>query len=257
MKIGMFFRSTLRGVSRANVVRRAAIRKASDGISQDIQYIGLRQQLLTFPKRRPYAFNVMVATFKTALADYLVQKFIERKEKIDWKRNAVFVAFGGLYLGMFQWFIYVTCFARLCPNAIKFANMSWKEKMAFKPGQIDLAKQIFLDNFVHYTFIYFPVFYVFKESIQGGDKNRSATDIISTGFKKYLTNFWPDNINIWALWIPGDAIIYAVPIWMRLPMNHALSLLWTMILSFMRGDEIPDKASKNKVVATKQADWAA
>lgn len=236
----IFRRVALCNSRRANVFLHR-FRRASDGISHDIQYSGLFQQLATFPKRRPYAFNIMVATFKTALADYLVQMFIEKKEKFDMKRNAVFVAFGCLYLGMFQWFVYVTCFAKLCPNAIKFANMSWKDKMAFKAGKIDLAKQVFLDNFVHYTFVYFPVFYVLKESIQGEGMNRSGTEIISTGFKKYLTNFWPDNIGIWSLWVPGDIIIYAVPIWMRLPMNHGLSLLWTMILSFFRGDEIPDE----------------
>lgn len=31
--------------------------------------------------------------------------------------------------------------------------------------------------------------------------------------------------------VPFDLIIYAVPIWMRLPLNHGISLAWTMILA--------------------------
>ena len=43
---------------------------------------------------------------------------------------------------------------------------------------------------------------------------------------------------MWALWIPGDLIVYAVPLWMRLPLNHGLSFIWTCYLSFLRGEEI-------------------
>ena len=44
----------------------------------------------------------------------------------------------------------------------------------------------------------------------------------------------------WALWVPGDFIVYAVPIWMRLPLNHAISFVWTCYLSFLRGAKIED-----------------
>jgi len=54
---------------------------------------------------------------------------------------------------------------------------------------------------------------------------------------KYQRNLVSDNLAIWGLWIPADLIIYAVPVWMRLPLNHAVSLAWTMILSWMRGGE--------------------
>ena len=31
--------------------------------------------------------------------------------------------------------------------------------------------------------------------------------------------------------VPGDLFVYAAPIWMRLPLNHVISLAWTMILA--------------------------
>jgi len=92
-----------------------------------------------------------------------------------------------------------------------------------------VAAQTALDNFVHYTFIYFPVFYIFKEFVQGAGNPIDALN-------KYKNNAWDDNKAIWALWIPCDMVIYSAPVWMRLPMNHLISLGWTMILSFMRGD---------------------
>lgn len=202
------------------------------------------QRLLNFPKRKPFQFQLIFATCKTAAADYLVQKHLEKKEKIDWRRNLVFTAFGGAYLGGFQWLIYVTAFRRWFPNMDKFAGQTLKEKMKNRPGQIDLMKQVAFDNFVHYTFIYFPVFYVFKESIQqgdgGSDSMRSPMDILTGGLQKYKSNFLGDNMAIWALWIPADIIIYAIPMWMRLPANHGISFVWTCILSFMRGGKIEE-----------------
>mmetsp|Transcript_26064 Transcript_26064/g.60218 ORF Transcript_26064/g.60218 Transcript_26064/m.60218 type:complete len:275 (-) Transcript_26064:48-872(-) len=205
-----------------------------DGISQDITYNNFFEQVMTFPKRKPFATNVIVATVKTSLADIIVQ-LGEGKERIDYKRNAVFVGFGCFYLGVVQWFIYVTVFSRLCPHAVRFANLPWKEKLRDRAGQIDLVKQTVLDNFVHYTFIYFPVFYTFKELLQGSTLSLPSPETVKSALAKYWNNCVVDNLAMWGLWVPFDMIIYAVPIWMRLPLNHAVSLAWTMILSSMRG----------------------
>lgn len=211
-------------------------RAGGDGISHDIHYEGLWGAVTTFPKRKPFATNCIVATVKTAFADFIVQQG-EGKNTVDtydFKRTGVFTAFGFAYLGIAQWFVYVTVFTRVCPNAVRFSNLPWAEKLKDKAGQRDLYKQVFLDNFVHYTFMYFPVFYIFKESIKGQGE---AKDIVNAAMGKYWNNCVQDNLAIWGLWIPMDLIIYAVPVWMRLPLNHAVSFAWTMILSWMRGDE--------------------
>lgn len=145
-----------------------------DGISQEVEYDGLWGAIVTFPRRQPFATNVIVATVKTSVADLIVQK-AEGREKIDWQRNGAFTAFGFAYLGIIQWFIYVTLFTRLCPQAIRFANLPWAEKLKDRAGQIDLVKQTCLDNFVHYTFCYFPVFYVIKEGINTITADKAST----------------------------------------------------------------------------------
>lgn len=169
----------------------------------------------------------MVATLKTAACDFIVQKYIEKKEKVDWQRNAVFWAFGtpqaptrgtlrpastsvcpagtsdryhpltltrtltnansdpdpnpnrqpgpnphpkpkpnhnhnhddpgGLYLGGFQWFIYVTCFRRWWPGMQTFANQSLREKLANTAGKRDLAKQVTHRKHAHgHGYVYAP-----------------------------------------------------------------------------------------------------
>jgi len=216
---------------------RAGAPPQGDGISVDVEYSGLWGQIMTFPKRRPFATNILVATAKTSLADIVVQKS-EGKKDIDWSRNGVFTAFGFAYLGVVQWFIYVTIFTRVCPNAIRFSNLTWAEKLKDRAGQRDLLKQTFYDNFVHYTFVYFPVFYFFKELIQSNTKESADTSsMLQRSLGKYWRNCVKDNIYMWSLWVPGDLLVYACPIWMRLPLNHGISLVWTMILSSLRGSE--------------------
>jgi hypothetical protein len=205
-------------------------------------------KVLWFPRTYPFIFQALFATGKTAISDLVVQISIEKKDEIDWKRTAVFAAFGFGYLGMAQWFFYVTCMKRLFPNMGVFATKSLKEKLKDGPGLKALAGQVAFDNFVVTPFFYFPFFYVFKQSIQG-DFNFDAIDpvvVLQDAWSKYKFNMKEDLQAMWSLWIPGDIFIYAIPIWMRLPANHILSLFWTMVLSMLRGDAIDDGGGEKK-----------
>jgi hypothetical protein len=85
-------------------------------------------------------------------------------------------------LGVFQWFVYVTVFGRIWPNMSKFANMPLRDKLKDRRGMLDVVGQTVADNFVHYTFVYFPVFYILKESIQGtGYDKTDAAEVTKRG----------------------------------------------------------------------------
>mmetsp|Transcript_41571 Transcript_41571/g.50420 ORF Transcript_41571/g.50420 Transcript_41571/m.50420 type:complete len:368 (-) Transcript_41571:413-1516(-) len=187
-------------------------------------------------KANPFTFGVAVATMKTMASDILVQTSIQGQSEVDWTRVKVFTAFGCLYLGAFQWFVYVTCFKRLFPGMVEFTNQTWREKLRNKAGLMGLVGQVAVDNFIHYPLAFFPAFYILKESIQCGD-SFNPYDIVVGGLSKYWNNIVEDNIAIWSLWVPADLIVYSCPIWLRLPLNHAVSFVWTCILSFMRGNE--------------------
>lgn len=166
------------------------------------------------------------------------------------------------YFNAFKYrYIYVTLFSRVCPNAIRFANLPWREKLPLSPvnklGWIDVGKQAFLDNFVHYTFLYFPVFYIFKNTFQssasnndGGGAAFGTSNALVGAMRQYQQNFWGDNMAMWTLWIPADILIYSVPLWLRLPLNHGISLAWIMILSFMRGDDKQGTDKKAKEIGS-------
>jgi hypothetical protein len=77
---------------------RTAARRAAEP-RRLIMALALAQRVLSFPKRRPFAFGVGFSAAKTSFADYLVQKYVEKREEIDIKRNMTFGIFGLGYLG--------------------------------------------------------------------------------------------------------------------------------------------------------------
>ena len=127
----------------------------------------------------------------------------------------------------------------------KFASQSFREKLKNKQGMRNLYKQVAFDNFIHYTFLYFPIFYIFKESIQERQGEFSIMNTVKDGLSLYSQNAVKDNLSMWAMWIPGDFVIYAIPVWMRLPANHLLSLAWIVILSAMRGEKQTAEITNN------------
>ena len=96
------------------------------------------------PAKYPFAFGVGLSCVKTSFSDLLVQKVVERREEIDWKRNAAFAAFGFFYLGGVQYTLYVPVFTRLFPHAAKFAAKPLRSKIRDFKGMAQLAGQVSL-----------------------------------------------------------------------------------------------------------------
>ena len=81
----------------------------------------------------------------------------------------------------------------------------------------------------------------------------SAAALLPNAMRKYASNAVEDNVSMWLLWVPCDAIIYAIPLWMRLPANHAISFCWTCYLSFLRGGDEARLPSDAKVAYAQEA----
>lgn len=61
--------------------------------------MSLLSRLVTLPKRQPLLFGLGFSCAKTGFADFLVQKYVEKREELDVRRNAAFALFGFAYLG--------------------------------------------------------------------------------------------------------------------------------------------------------------
>ena len=177
-----------------------------------------------------------ISTFKTSFSDLLVQTVVEKKEQIDWKRNLAFASFGCFYLGGVQYALYVPIFGRMFPNAASFAAKSLKEKLKDVKGQFAVGAQVFLDQCVHHPLMYFPVFYMTKEFVTS---NGSPGEIVSKALSTYRVNMKEDLIALWKIWVPATIINFAfMPMWARIPVVATTSMLWTCILSAMRGGDV-------------------
>lgn len=220
----------------------ASHNRLKSDVAVHVEYKGLRRQLLTFPKRRPFAFAVGLNAVICLLSDCFTQlyKQIEdhdRKTGWNWTRTCVFFVFGAMQ-GVVQYTVYINVFFKLCPNSIRFANSSWSQKLRDKAGQRDLLKQVALDSFAYVPFVYFPNFYMIKSFVynyvDGG-----STDVVSAcwvGLETYYKqNFWEDNVISSICWLPADAVIFCCVPWLRLPLSISLNFFWTAFLSLLRG----------------------
>jgi len=193
-------------------------------------------QLINFPKKHPFAFSLALSTLNPTAADLLTQTFVEQRSNIDWQRTTVFGSFGFFYLGCVQWLLMVNVYRVMFPTMDRFARASFAEKLKDTAGAVGAVKQVAFDIFFHLPFMYFPVFYTMKETIQGG--SGSAIDIISAGLCKYKQNFWDDAKALILVWGPADVVVFGlVPMWMRLPVRNLVSFGWTSYLSLKRGGE--------------------
>ena len=180
-------------------------------------------------KAHPFKFGCVFSSAKTSFSDWIVQTQIEQRERVDWVRNGTFATFGFFYLGGVQYAIYVPIFSRLFPSAAAYAALpSLSARLKDVVGTRNMITQVIVDQFIHHPFLYFPTFYMFKEVIKGNPPQ--------AGLEMYSKNYKEDLSALWKLWLPTMVINFSImPMHLRIPFVASVSLVWTCIISHMRG----------------------
>ena len=191
-------------------------------------------RLTSLPRAWPFTFGVGISTVKTVAADCVAQKYVEGRDTLDRRRSAVFMAWGALYLGGVQYFIYVFAFQRIFPSAAAFVAKPVAERLADRAGQVTVLKQVALDQFVHHPFVLFPCFYCVKETIERG--GAFGADTARAALRKYRANIAEDCRVCWQTWVPAFLFNFSVcPMWARIPFVAVVSFGFTTYFSFLRG----------------------
>jgi hypothetical protein len=125
----------------------------------------------------------------------------------------------------------------------RFAKLSVADKLKDTAGIIDAGKMVLFDIFVHLPLIYFPTFYTVKELVGGHSWN--PMDWAKDGVTKYMNNAKDDLTAMIKLWGPSDCIQFVLPVHIRLPFRHVVSLFWTSYVSFTRGAIEPEKTENS------------
>lgn len=194
----------------------------------------LSMQIVKAVEKHPFLFSVSLTAVKTVLVDLSVQKYVERRETIDWRRAGVFLSFGTIYLGAWQYALFSKIMPRVVPGAADFIKKGWRAKLKDREGLRGLGMQLFLENGINNPILYFPIFYSLQEVIDGGD--------VRDGIVKYRHNMKEDLIDIWRVWVPAQIFNFAFsPLWLRVPFVACVSTAWTAYVSFTRGSSDDNK----------------
>lgn len=168
-------------------------------------------------KKNPSVVGIVTTVLKTSAADAFAQLVVEGKNEIDIKRNSMFSMFGFAYLGVWQYQLY----AKLFPAWTPFIAASFGKRM--------IAPILtFIDQAIHHPVLYFPAFYLLRGAMEG----RTASSSLS----KCRKDMWDNVKHLWTIWVPAQLINFSlVPIHLRVPFVAAVSFLWCVVLSALRG----------------------
>ncbi len=188
----------------------------------------------------PFTTGFITTGVKTTAADLFAQLVVEKKEKVDWRRNALFTTFGFCYLGGFQYWLYNVQFTKWCGFITKHA------------GHLGSAPvKTFIDQFLHHPMMYFPVFYSLKATVEGRPILQGE-DSALTRYRAEAVDCWQ---ALWKLWVPCTLFNFTfMPRHLRIPFVAATSAVWTVTLSVMQGAFSAEKdngaASSNETAST-------
>ena len=184
----------------------------------------LYTKICRFPLRHPLIFATTLATMRAFVGDSVAQGVIEKKDRnsFNWFRLTLFTTFGFIYCGLAEYQLY----CKLYP--ILFGRI--------KNGLIRSVVNTTFDLTVHSALCYFPIFYIFKGCVY--ERNISMNGVKQSLHQYFGVNFREDMINMWTVWAPTMFIMFSmVPIPYRVPWCSVVGIVWTVVLSYKRGQE--------------------
>ena len=191
-----------------------------------------------------------MATAKTALADVFTQKVLEKREHLDFRRVGVFTAFGFFYLGLFQYKLYVTLFSKWFSGTARFANQPLAAKLKDTRANSTFSSRLHLTTLCTSN--------GFSQFITSSSSPSLTKTITSSTHREPSRQFRArqvleelsrrldgilENLDYWRCLCYG-----AVPVVDAVPANHAISFVYVIVLSFMRGANDQEPAEKTQAL---------
>lgn len=182
----------------------------------------------------PTVTGVVVTLVRTAPCDIFSQLYIEQKKEIDWGRFAGFMIFGGLYVGVFQTFLY-----RYIINA---ANITAITGLTGKAPIVVINALI--DTFIHAPFLYLPVFWLTMKAMASGDPVETW---IPDTFTKWKAQCFDVSVASAVLWLPAQIVnFYFMPQHLIVPFINVVGAFWVVYLSLNEGKDLKKSEEEEK-----------
>ena len=185
-------------------------------------------------KRHPLMAAVFCATLKDSSCDVATQRTMSPDDPWDWRRSAIFATFGATFVGAWQYFLFSIVVPRCIPLSAGFAAAPLRAKLADTVGLRSIALFVAVENLFNQPFGHFPTLYAIKYRLTHG--TASLADSAAAGVSEARRNFFDDNVNSCAVWVPATLINgLFVPVWARVPFMNLCGCGWTCFMSYTKG----------------------
>jgi len=162
---------------------------------------------------KAFPMSVAFATcwVKGSASDLVTQKVIEQKSSVDWKRNAAFATFSGIWLGCGQHYIYNILFTRWFGSALDLKTA---------------AKKVLADGLWHVPMLYLPFYYAFEDTLL-----RSGP---IAGLRRYSQEWLSCMKPYWSMWTFFHLANFRfTPPELRIGVIACMSFVWLVVLSYV------------------------
>jgi protein Mpv17 len=158
----------------------------------------------------PLAVAFATCYAKGSASDVIAQLQLEKREKIDWRRNVAFATFSGAYAGVAQHYIYNVGFSRVFGAGTDLATA---------------ARKVAADSLIHVPFFCLPIYYPFETVMLGQGS-------VADGWRRYRADAYDVLTTYWTIWPPVHALNFTLmPTEMRISVVACMSFVWLIYLS--------------------------
>jgi hypothetical protein len=194
----------------------------------------------TFYQTQPYMAAFLTCACKASAADLVAQKKKNPHEdgsaaaaaaadgaavaKIDVSRNLAFLAYGGIWQGLFQQFLYTALYP------LFFTGNTWDS----------ILGQVAFDTTVMGPMVCLPIVYSVKNLFRTGN---ASGDTITEALETYYDHVTTRGLltTYWSIWIPAQFATFGfVPPHLRILFVAAVSFYWVTKLSAISASENQD-----------------
>lgn len=166
----------------------------------------------TFYSTYPLQAAVLTCGLKASLADGVAQvrSWTASEHAIEMRRNAAYIIYGGIFIGLMCHMEYDFLFPQLFGTAHDVGT---------------IASEVLLDNFVSAPLMWLPPAYFIKAIIYGYP--------MQEGLDRYVTDVKEGLLlKYWAIWLPAQTISFSfVPDHLRIVFMACVSFGWFIVMS--------------------------
>ena len=180
-----------------------------------------------FYQTYPLQSAVLTCGFKASIADGIAQFKAKTTEKfsLEFRRNAAYVLYGGLFVGIMCHLEYDHLFPIL-----------------FGTEKAHVLEKVLFDDFVSAPLMWLPPAYFIKAMVYDYP--------IKEGFQKYIDDIQNNDLLLryWSIWVPAQSISFSVvPDHLRVAFMASVSFFWFILFSSVssKSDDVSIESEKS------------